>query len=68
MPQVQFQLLNLEEVRYSEVITMSGDVSIMVFSDQAGTNLPLGTLMTFLNHTSDSIGLSVSRSVLWCMV
>jgi len=59
LPQLQFELLDGEVVRYSQLIMNSGQLNISVFSPLLQTTLPLGTLITEITHSPTTIGITV---------
>lgn len=57
MPQVEFKLLNDDGARFMQLVNSTSQVPIVISN---GVNIPIGTLISFVNHTANAIGIMVS--------
>ncbi|XP_064398000.1 uncharacterized protein LOC135344675 [Halichondria panicea] len=55
MPQVEFKLLNDDGARFMQLVNSTSQVPIMISTN--GLNIEIGTLISFVNHTANAIGI-----------
>ncbi len=59
MPQVEFKLLNNDVARFMQLVNSTSQVDIML--NNGVVNISIGTLISYVNHTANAIGIMVSR-------
>ncbi len=64
LPQVEFDLLDQGVVGFMQLINSSGEVDIMI--SNGVVPVPFGTLISFINHTENAIGIMVRTQFFIC--
>lgn len=66
MPQVEFKLLNDDGARFMQLVNSTSQVPIMISTN--GLNIEIGTLISFVNHTANAIGIMVCSKQVYIYV